>query len=661
MKLQIAAHRLRSVQGALFVYDNLEQPASLETLRPAPAPGSAILLTSRVDQPDFARVEMHLLERLQALALLASEAGRRPQGPDEEEAADEICAHMDGLPLALELAGGYLRRRPGRSFREYADLLARRGLATTVEGEPRFAARSATRHESSLSDALRIAGPLLDEHADLDTLLDLLAWSGTASMGWPLLLELVRPADPDLLRDGADLAEALRVLRREDHASAPTVPRFRMHRLVQEVRRAEHPADARPAAVAAMVHRGVAWFQSRRLDFQDLDAYEAELDHLDAWVALADRLGLGEARVRLRWLRAYPAWHRGRYRESLQEIEAALAVYRELGLQDPVLEAHLRSDRGVVLDLLGRYREALGEDQEALRLRIDALGEEHADTATSYDNVGGSLGRLGRHAEALKHKHQALALRRQLLGEQHPDTARSYDNVGGTLGDLGRRWEALEHQKHALALRRELQGERHPDMATSHNNVGWTLGALERHWEALEHHQHALALRRELQGERHPDTARSFANLGSVLGQLGRHEEALEHKLRAHSLCRELLGERHPDTALSYASVGHALGELGHHAEALKHQQRALSLCRELLGERHPETTATCLNVLATLHKLGRTREAFDLARSTLNHLGPSSPSYRDIVRAYNATLQPGFRALPESGPARPPARKKKR
>ncbi len=457
-KLQIGLNRLRTARDALFVFDNLERPVAAADLRPSPGPGNQVLLTSRLEQPAFQQVRVALLDLPLARALLESEAGRPPVGPGEEAAADAICRNLDGLPLAIELAGAYLRRRTSRSFQEYAELLRRKGIDDTARAEPRFPERSATAHEANLANTLRITGPLLEEHPGLEQALDILAWSASASMGWSLLVQLVDPADPDVLRDGVDLAEALRVLRLERGARDGAEPRFRMHRLVQEVRRRERPLLSSGELARKVLGRIAPWFEARRQDFSDLDAYEAELNHVDAWIAAADELVEADARVRLRWLRAYPAWHRGEYERSLREIDGALRVLEHLSLEDRLLEAHLRADRGTIRTHLGRHAPALADAEWALATRQELLGERHPDTATSYNNVGMTHGALGDHRKALEFLTRALDLTREQLGEWHPDTARTYNNVGSSHGALGEHRKAMEFNTRALDLRRELLG-----------------------------------------------------------------------------------------------------------------------------------------------------------------------------------------------------------
>ena len=62
---------------------------------------------------------MALLDEDQALAMLFSESGQTANGYAEEQCSREIVRALDRLPLAIELAGAYLRHRPACSECHY--------------------------------------------------------------------------------------------------------------------------------------------------------------------------------------------------------------------------------------------------------------------------------------------------------------------------------------------------------------------------------------------------------------------------------------------------------------------------------------------------------------------------------------------------------------
>jgi tetratricopeptide (TPR) repeat protein len=607
-RLTVSRRRVATIEDALFVFDNVERVEDIQALLPGHHRRCHLLVTSRNELADFDPVPLELLGVDQALELLASESGR---SLDDREAALRIVNFFDGLPLGIELAGAYLRRRRNLSLVDYADELNRRGVEAQGLDEPGRRLNSTTAHEASILRTLSVAGPLIREHPGLEEALNFLAWSAPASMGWSLIHEVLEPRDPEELRSAIELAAELHILRPDQSArSKESQPRWRMHRLVQQVRRHERPAGKHGDEMRRHLGGVVRWFVARRRDFKDLPAFEAEAEHLERWQAHAEELRDSDAWVRLQWLRAYPVWHRGDYRRSWQELMAA----RGRGTTDRDLTAHLLSDSGVIAHALGWYREAL------------SLGLE------------------------------ALHVRRELVGEKHPDTA---NNIGSVYGKLGNRVQALKHLKRALELNRRLLGEEHPDTATSYNNVGSFYGKIGKHQEALKHVERALELRCRLLGEEHPDTAASYDNVGSVYGKIGKHQEALKHVERALELRCRLLGEEHPHTAMSFNNVGGACRALGQHRKGLEHQERALGVSSRLLGGDHPQTINITIGVLDTLHWLGEKKRMHEIASRVVSELPAHTPRYKELIALFNASTPPGFRKLGPEGPSSVARRKR--
>lgn len=595
-KLEMALHRLRTFSDCLIIFDNLER---IEAIRPYLPEGSAnphLLATSRQEQPEFADVPLDPLPLDESLTLLFQEAGREPGTVTERSAAELIAGQLAGLPLALELAGAYLRRRP-IGWDEYLTLL-NAGLTHALAGK--FLS-SFTRHEADLYATLRISETLVEESPVLGQVLELLTWSGAAAMGTSLMAFLLEVKEA-LLLDALGLGVTLRLLSRDEGG---TGARYRLHRLVQRVWREQQSLDDRESWGRATCKRLGLWFRERRSNFAQLPEFEAEMDHLRQWENNAAARRWSEARELL-WLHGYPPYHRGRYPEARDWVERALQLVS--APEDPAFEADLWNDLGSIYEGMGEYRRALEYGEKALTIRRRVLGEEHPDTASSYNNVGSTVGALGDHRRALEYQEKALAIRRRVLGEEHPDTAASYNNVGAALKDLDDRRRALEYQEKALSIGRRVLGEEHPDTATSYNNVGSTLGAL------------------------------------------GDHELALEYQKKDLSISRHVLGEEHPDTATSYNNVGSTLGKLGDHRRALEHIEKALSIRRRVLGDSHPGTLGTLRNLVITLHKLNRKHEAFQLIQRFLSTLPQGHPQYKELLQLAKQVTPPGFR--PPSAPA---------
>ena len=626
-QLEIAVHQVRTRSDCLIIFDNVEQREQIEPLLPEQSASPHLLLTSRLPQHGFHLLALDRLDESLSLRMLASESSRNFDLPEDRAAARSIVSQLDGLPLALELVGAYLRRYPGAELGDYARQLEAKGIQVRALRES-LKHESFTRHEEGLHATLRIGERVLEETPRLRDVLDLLAWSGSASMGRQLIAAALA-LEPVELTESLDVAVSLRILRREDASRTRDEPRYQMHRLVREVRRLDVPFEVHLERWAAVPRRLGDWFEQRRTEFRELDQFEAEIDHLDAWQSHAQLMGQAREAARLQWLRAYPPFHRGQHRQSQAPILRALETFGSAKVEDRPLLAHLLNDLGVTTGNAGEHRKALEYKEQALAIRREVLGDRHPDTANSLNSVGASFSELGEHRKALSYKAQALAIRREVLGERHPDTATSLNNVGASFRDLGEHHKALEYGEKALTIRREVLGERHPDTATSFNNVGASFRDLGEHRRALEYAEKALTIRREVLGEQHPDTASSLNNVGASFSDLGEYRKTLEYAEKALTIRREVLGEQHPDTAGSLNNVAASFSDLGEHRKTLEYAEKALAILREVLGEQHPETIFTRRSVAICLIGLNKKVAAYQMVVAGLKH----SPNDRELRR----------------------------
>ena len=631
-KLDVAMQRLQTHSG-LLVFDNVESREVIEPYLPPRETGAHILLTSRTEQQGFIPVPLDLLDMQQSLELLTREADRYPESEADQEAIREIAGRLGGLPLALELAGAFIRHRE-IGWGLYRDRL-NKNLRAALSGK---FLESLTEHETDLYSTLQIDEEVFEDEPLLKPVLDVLAWSGPAPMGVSLLSAMLALEDPTELTDALGLGGALRLLQ-----NSPGSNSYAIHRLVSEVWRVGHPIGDRREWVESCCARLGDWFQDRKENFLDLPFFEAEIDHIRAWREHAATIA-SNSRVRLLWLQAYPPYHRGQYREACRGVEEALSEFREQATAEaPELSGHLLNDLGVTYSGLGEHRKALGYHEHAHAVWQELFGERHPDTARSLNNIGTIYSKLGEHRKALEYKERAHAIWQELFGERHPDTATSLNNIGVTYSDLGEHRKALEYKERAHAILQELFGERHPDTARSLNNIGTTYRDLGEHRKALEYKERAHAIWQELFDERHPDTATSLNNIGVTYSELGEHRKALEYKERAHAIWQELFGERHPSTATSLNNIGATYSDLGEHRKALGYKERAHAIRQELFGERHPSTATSLNNIGATYSDLGELRKALEYQERALavrqQVLGDTHPDTVAVSLSLAATL----------------------
>ena len=384
-KLDVARHRLKSYSDCLIIFDNLEDMRSIEEYMPNPEATPHILVTSRTEQPGFTPFALGLLDQELSLELLILEAGRKPEAGADENAAGEIAKLLGGLPLALELAGGYLRHRQV-GWVQYYELLSQNLKSATPA---KFLTASFTKHEADIYSTLKLNEEFFADEPRLKDIVDLLTWSGPASMGLSLMCELLGVQEQTDLTNALGLGMELRLLQQ-----TPEEERYAIHRLVREVRREDIPLNGREEWVDNVCRNIGEWFHQRRRNFSDLSVFEAEIDHLIAWQGHALEYATQHA-SRLTWLQGYPPYHQGRHGEANALVAKALELSVKFARNDRELDAHLLNDLGLTYSQLGDYTHALEYLEEALDIRRDVLGERHPDTADTLSCLGSTYGGLG--------------------------------------------------------------------------------------------------------------------------------------------------------------------------------------------------------------------------------------------------------------------------
>ena len=572
--LEIARHRLRSVADCLIVFDQVQDPAALRDFLPEPGVAPHLLITSRTTQPDFEALTIDRLDPAAALRLLLQTAGREPDGAAELDAARALAQALDGLPLALELAGGLLAQTGMR----FQDLLQRVGLDPGPVAPDRPVA---------LDAILRIGAEIGVAQPLLPAVLDVLAWSGPAPMARDLLAAMVGAGDAAALDAALDLGSGLRLLR-----PVPGTTHYALPPLVREARRALAPLTDRPDWAGQVCARVSDWFSAHLADPQCLPDYEAGLDHLHAWHDQAQRCAPTLA-ARLTWLQVYVPVRRGLPDEIRRLSEQGLAEYQRHGGDDRALLACLHHDLAFALEALGDPQRARAEVEQALAIRREVLGEDHPDTARSLGNLADYTATLGDTARALELAEQSLAIRRRLHGERHRDTAATLNNIATYTYNLGNPQQALDIANQALAIHRDLDGDHHPATAAALTTVAYFTKALGDPERALELARQALAIHRERFGDRHPDTAIGLNTLATYTSALGDQQRALEYAQQALAIQHALFGPRHPATAKCLHGTAGYLLKLGRTNEAYAQAQAAYDLFRQLLGAKHPQTLST--------------------------------------------------------------------
>jgi Tfp pilus assembly protein PilF len=420
---------------------------------------------------------------------------------------DGIAEALGDLPLALHLAGSYLREYQGEAYATPAaylaeitgaDRLEHASLTGTVDGQ------SPTDHDRHVGKTFLASLNRLDPRTPVDALaLRVLGRAAALAPGEPIPRELLRAdtAGDEVSPQRAD-RDALNLTLRLGLLTGGGESAVEMHRLAGHFVRAnvKTAGQDRDAVIEALSPRLV------EINNPGLPAPMAPfLPHL----------------------------------RHLAESTAADGLEQAGGLLNN-LGYHLL----LVADLAG----AKAAFERALAIGEAALGPDHPNVAIWVNNLGGVLQEQGDLNGAKSAYKRALAIDEAAYGLDHPNVATRVNNLGGVLQEQGDLDGANAAYKRALAINEAALGPDHPNVASGISNLGSVLRAQGDLDGAKAAFERALAIGEAAFGPDHPTVAIKVNNLGSVLREQGDLDGAKAAFERALRITETTFGPDHPTT-----------------------------------------------------------------------------------------------------------------
>jgi len=451
----------------LLVLDNFEQvvdAAPLVSRFLSTCPGLEVLVTSRVllrvygeheyavrplqlpDPRDLPPIET--LRQYEAIRLFTERAHAAKADfsltNENAPAVAEICARLDGLPLAIELAAARIK------------LLSPQAMCSRLSNPLKFltgGARDLPERQRTLRGAIAWSHALLDE-GEQALFARLSVFSGGCALE---AVEAVCDAEGDLPIDSMDGVSSLldkSLLRQEE--GLENEPRFVMLETIREYARerlevsgeAEEIRRLHAEHLLALAEQG----ESKLREAEEaawLERLDREHDNLRA--ALSWALESEETELGLRL--AGGLWRfwfmRGHYNEGRRWLEEALARdERASAVRAKALEAV-----GWLADDQGDIDRAVAAAEEGLSL--SARTKTQSSVTASFQRLLGSAAYVrGDHEQAARLYEESLALGREARDER--GVASSLLRLGNVSSDRGDHEKAKEFYEEGLALSRKL-------------------------------------------------------------------------------------------------------------------------------------------------------------------------------------------------------------
>jgi tetratricopeptide (TPR) repeat protein len=597
----------------LLILDNLEDVATARAWLGRLSGGPLrVLLTARLaDWPGdlgLATLRLDIFSPEESRALLE----KTSEVSETSEVWDTLAERLGHLPLALDLAGRYLKRHPRKRVAEYVEeldeVLAHRSMRRWRQdlGNP-------TGHDLDLMATFALSWEEVDDPAAQR----LFRMAGYCAPNEPIpcaLLERAADLDQDACDEALSALTGLGLLTWPPATRSPAPPRN---------------GEGGMNRGGVVIHPLLAEY-ARTLSSLDIEKGRAE----EGLAALADTLatmtgealdtGLPERFLPLRaHVRAIARW------AVEAGVESAGALWNNLGYH---------------LWMVADYAGAKAAYEWALRIDEAVYGPDHPDVAIDVNNLGLVLKAQGDLARAREAYERALCIDEAVYGPEHPNVATAHNNLGDVLQDLGDLARAQAAYERALRIWQQVYGEEHPRVATAHNNLGGVLqdqGDLAQAQAAFER---VLNILDKTLPPEHPYVASTVNNLGSVLqaqGDLAGAKAALERALR---IDEAVYGPDHPAVATDVNNLGSVLKDQGDLEGARAAFERALRIKEQIYESDHPSIATTVNNlglVLQAQGDLAGAREAYERAlRIDEAAYGSDHPSVARDVNNLGVALQ---------------------
>jgi tetratricopeptide (TPR) repeat protein len=526
---------------ALVVLDDVTDYQAIEPYLPPPDPRFKLLITTRSQLGSSVKdFPVEELDEDSAIALLESLV-RCDRIQAQADDAKALCEWVGYLPLALELLGRFLARKPDWTIARLLKALEDNRL----EAKALIAPESGMTAKLGVAAALELSWQELNEaERELACVLGMFA---IAPIPWYLVEQCLAEVDADVLEDRRDeglLARSL--VKRVGEGS------YQLHQIVQEYFRIKLEQRSDQGQGIKSGFCGVMVAQAKTLDdtptLEQIERVRGAIAHLEEtvnqWIA-----SLPEEEI------IWPFSGIGRFYDGQGNYELAEPWYRRsistlkklLGRDHFFVATSLNNLAGIYRNQ-GRYEEAEALYLQALELLKKLFGNDHPFVASSFNNLAGIYYNQGLNEEAEALYLQALELLKKFLGNDHPYVVSSLNNLAVLYDNQGLYEEAKALYLEALELRKKLLENDHPSMATSLNNLALLYYNQGLYKEAESLYVQALELRKKLLGNDHPDVATSYYNLGGLYHRQGQYQTAKSLYLPALHIYEQRLGQTHPNT-----------------------------------------------------------------------------------------------------------------
>ncbi|WP_295052376.1 SIR2 family protein, partial [Sulfuricurvum sp.] len=307
-QLHSAKYQFKSFENMLFIYDNTNGLEDIEQDFLPKSPTNQILITTRNPIQGYTSIELQTLDLENSKKLLEIESGK-PISEEEIGFVKELCEQLDGLPLALEMAGAYVKYLD-LSWENYLNLYTKQNIELLNKST---LPESFTKHENNIANTLTISQKIIDDTPRLKEILQLLSYGANEPIDDELIKKLLSCGDTDII-EAISIGIKLKYIKKSAQG-------YTIHRLLKEVWKTQEQLDDR--FIDEVAKNLSNYISEIKDEFLNLSKLEIANLFSEQWINyLADN----DTKAMLMAYKAYVDFYKGNYVQALMIVEEANTI-----------------------------------------------------------------------------------------------------------------------------------------------------------------------------------------------------------------------------------------------------------------------------------------------------------------------------------------------
>lgn len=491
-------YQLKSFENMLLIYDNTNEQQDIKQDFLPKSSTNKILITTRNPIQGYTLIELETLDFENSKKLLEIESGKNVF-ESENKFVEDICEKLGGLPLALEMAGAYIKHL-NLSWEEYLNLYNDQNFKLLNKSK---LLESFTKHENNIVNTLTISQKIIDEEPKLKEIINLLSYGANEPIDDELITKLLACKYTDII-EAIKLGIKLKYIKKSSQG-------YTIHRLLKEVWKTQEKLEQ--TFIDSVAKNLANYIYKIKDEFLNLSKIEIANLFSEQWI---NYLPNNDTKAILIAYRAYLDYYKGNYNIALEIVKDANEIVEK---KDSEKYAEIVTYQGNLNNELGNYKDALTFNEQSFEIykRIYP-NQDHQSIATSLNNLGGIWENKKDFDKALDFYKQSFEMKKRLyLNQDHRSIAISLNNLGLIWHKIDFT-KALDFYNQSFEMRKRLYNNQdHPSIAASLNNLGlvWDKKDFDK---ALDFYTQSFEMKKRLHSNQdHPNIILTMFNLTLLL------------------------------------------------------------------------------------------------------------------------------------------------